>query len=73
MIEAVKEVDEDTRKVIQKILRSLIDMTGEKAAAELAVRTAEITEKREQYKRKLILANKKRKAKKAMKKELSEN
>ncbi len=92
MIDAAKEVDEETKKAIQKILRSLIDITGEKAAAELAERAAELagkatelgekatglleknkglsekaaelTLKKKQYKRKLTLANQKRKAKK---------
>lgn len=69
MVEAAKEVDEETRKVIHKLLRSLIEITGERAAAELAERAAEITEKSEKYKRKLIIANKKRKSKKKDKKE----
>lgn len=41
MIEAAKEVDGETRKVIQKILKSLFELTNERAAAELAERAAE--------------------------------
>lgn len=83
MVEAAKEVDEDTRKVIQKILRSLFEIMSERATAELtekaaeitekaaglAVKASEITEKGEKYKRKLVLANKKRKLKKKKNKE----
>lgn len=45
MVEAAKEVDEDTRKVIQKILKSLFEIMSERAAAELTEMAAEITEK----------------------------
>ncbi|MBQ8596813.1 MAG: DUF2974 domain-containing protein [Lachnospiraceae bacterium] len=83
MIEAAKEVDEDTRKVIQKILKSLFEIMSERATAEITERAAEITEKaaglaekaaeisekREKYKRKLVIANKKRKRKKKKNKE----
>ena len=100
MIDAAKEVDEETKKAIQKILRSLIDITGEKAAAELSERAAELagkatelgekatglleknrglgekaaelTLKKKQYKRKLTLANQKRKAKKKEKNQKAE-
>lgn len=41
MLEAAKTVDGETRKVIQKILRSLFEITNERAAAEFAERAAE--------------------------------
>lgn len=45
MIEAAKEVDEETRKVIQKILKSLFEIMSERAAVELTERAAGLTER----------------------------
>lgn len=59
VFEAAKEIDETTRKVISKIIRSLFEITGEK-------RVAELKEKREELKKefKEVKAPRGKKAKK---------
>lgn len=44
MLEAARDVDEDTRRTIQKILRSLIEIMGERTAEELLEKSREFRE-----------------------------
>lgn len=54
MIEAVREIDEDTKKALQKLVRSLFESAGDKARTEIMERQQEVKQGIKEKKQKIV-------------------